>query len=75
MKDAVRASAEVVSCHALPRALVSNAVLELDVSIAGAARYRVQCRCNAPTRNWPQPGGHLPVTIDRANFGNTPLLF
>src|SRR3954451_2194279 len=71
MKDPVPAVAEVVSCHALPPGRGSarwfNAVLELDVLMPGVAPYRVQRRCNAPSRNWPQPGGRLPVTVDRSD--------
>ena len=72
MKDPVRTSAEVISCHAIRRPLFGrarrfNAVLELDVSVPDAPAYRVQQRCDAPTGNWPRPGGRLLLTVDRAD--------
>lgn len=73
INDPVRATAEVVSCHAIQPRLGSpiprwfNAILELDVSMPGAAPYRLQHPCNLPDANWPQPGGQMPVTVDRAD--------
>jgi len=73
MRHPVRATAEVVSCHALRPGLLHltptrcNAVLELDVTAPGAAPYRLEQRSNVPSQQWPQAGARLPVTVDRAN--------
>lgn len=73
MKDPVRATAEVVSCHALRPGLLPltptrcNAVLELDVTVPGAAACRLEQRSNVPTHQWPKAGARLPVTVDRAD--------